>query len=490
MPDATLQSLFPRQPRRIWRVYLLILVGGLLLSTAFYVFGIRPLDDRVRMLHAERIAHDFGDVGRAFDGIVARHLGLAEQVASRTAIRQRQADFLQGRESLDDLAAFALPKLADALKANAEIVGIVRHDPSGRRLFAVGEEIPAALSAACRPGEEDRARPLPLLRTEGQRRFAYCSPIRDDRHGLVGFDVVVADDVAVQALVDTHTGEVIVYALGLDGGELAFRPAVGGDAAMRAVRRADASTPGLTVLRAPTRVPGLSLCSVVDQARFFAPQREQSRLLLLTLAVAAAAILALSVVLMRPIIRSLLDEQHLIEMASFDRLTGLLNWGTFHRVLDHEFARAQRYRRPLSLIMFDIDHFKRVNDTYGHPVGDEVLRAIGRTCSGLFRQTDSWARYGGEEFMAVLPETQEPYAESLADRLRQHIAANPIATAAGMLSVTVSAGVLSCRPGVDGLDKVAIVAEVDKALYASKEAGRNRVTVAVLTGRTDTSPPG
>ena len=111
-------------------------------------------------------------------------------------------------------------------------------------------------------------------------------------------------------------------------------------------------------------------------------------------------------------------------MASFDRLTGLLNWGTFHRVLDHEFARAQRYRRPLSLIMFDIDHFKRVNDTYGHPVGDEVLRAIGRTCSGLFRQTDSWARYGGEEFMAVLPETQEPYAESLADRLRQHISYN------------------------------------------------------------------
>ena len=161
-------------------------------------------------------------------------------------------------------------------------------------------------------------------------------------------------------------------------------------------------------------------------------------------------------------------------MATIDWLTNLYNRRHFFRLGEEEIARARRYRHDISVIMIDIDHFKAVNDTYGHSVGDEVLCAIAKRILAGLRQSDIAGRYGGEEFALVLPETDlESAAEIVAERLRDTIAARPIDTAEGPLHVTISVGVA----GVDVTHENLLdaLSRADSGLYAAKHAGRNKV---------------
>ncbi len=161
-------------------------------------------------------------------------------------------------------------------------------------------------------------------------------------------------------------------------------------------------------------------------------------------------------------------------MATIDWLTNLYNRRHFFRLGEEEIARARRYRHDISVIMIDIDHFKAVNDTYGHSVGDEVLCAIAKRILAGLRQSDIAGRYGGEEFALVLPETDLPSAaEIVAERLRDTIASRPIETAEGPLHITISVGVA----GVDVLHENLLdaLSRADSGLYAAKHAGRNRV---------------
>lgn len=159
------------------------------------------------------------------------------------------------------------------------------------------------------------------------------------------------------------------------------------------------------------------------------------------------------------------------ELARCDGLTGLLNHRVFQEALREEIERTGRYGRAVSLIMFDIDSFKKFNDTYGHQVGDEVLKMVAGTTRGVIRSCDRAYRYGGEEFCILLPECSPANAESVADRLRERVEANR--TVKG-LSVTISLGVSGFRLG-DSAEQM--VRRVDSALYESKDSGRNRVTV-------------
>ncbi|MBI4184049.1 MAG: diguanylate cyclase [Proteobacteria bacterium] len=171
------------------------------------------------------------------------------------------------------------------------------------------------------------------------------------------------------------------------------------------------------------------------------------------------------------------DREVLEGLALRDPLTGLLNRRGFEARLAEEVGRCRRYGRPLSLAMLDLDHFKKVNDTYGHPVGDEVLAAVAARLTAGMRGNDIAARYGGEEFIVLLPETTAEAALTVAERLRRRLAETPVATAAGRaLPVTVSIGV-AAFPGV-GEGAEALIAAADRALYAAKEAGRNRVVRA------------
>lgn len=174
------------------------------------------------------------------------------------------------------------------------------------------------------------------------------------------------------------------------------------------------------------------------------------------------------------------DHAALEEMAIHDGLTGLYNHREFHRLLQAELERSQRYKHPLSLLMLDIDHFKRVNDTYGHQSGDQVLHILADQLRNGIRKVDYAARYGGEEFIIVLPEMIAPDALLVAERLRQSIAAQPITIAQGQviaITITITIGVAAFPDDADSKDK--LIAAADKALYAAKAAGRNRVLRAI-----------
>src|SRR5262249_55684488 len=132
------------------------------------------------------------------------------------------------------------------------------------------------------------------------------------------------------------------------------------------------------------------------------------------------------------LLRKIEDQRaELTRLATVDELTGLFNRRFFLRRLGDEIDRAMRYESPLSLLILDVDHFKRVNDALGHVVGDEVLAALAGVIRSTFRRTDVAARYGGEEFCALLPQTDRGGAEQVAERLRQSFAVQPIELQAG-----------------------------------------------------------
>ncbi|ABD89064.1 diguanylate cyclase (GGDEF domain) [Rhodopseudomonas palustris BisB18] len=158
--------------------------------------------------------------------------------------------------------------------------------------------------------------------------------------------------------------------------------------------------------------------------------------------------------------------------ATTDPLTGLFNRGKFDVVLGYELARAERYGNPLSLIVYDIDHFKEVNDAYGHQAGDRVLVQLSAIVSAAIRQTDLLVRWGGEEFVLVLPDTDGATARLVAEKLRQAIEQSGFDLAG---TITCSFGVSIYVEG-DSVDS--LVARTDNALYRAKMNGRNRVEYA------------
>jgi len=160
------------------------------------------------------------------------------------------------------------------------------------------------------------------------------------------------------------------------------------------------------------------------------------------------------------------------EQATHDSLTGVLNRAAILEVLQRELARCGRDGSSPSLAMADVDHFKSINDTYGHQVGDEILREIIRRMRSQVRPYDSIGRYGGEEFLVVAPNCTPTHALTLAERLRACVANEPFKTDAGMTPITLSLGVVT---GKGKLSVEALFELADEALYRAKQNGRNRV---------------
>jgi diguanylate cyclase (GGDEF)-like protein len=162
-------------------------------------------------------------------------------------------------------------------------------------------------------------------------------------------------------------------------------------------------------------------------------------------------------------------------LAAIDALTGLLNRGSLEGEATRLAARASRSGGNIALILIDVDNFKGVNDRYGHPAGDEVLRQLAALMTIMTRSGDCLGRYGGEEFCMVLPDTSEADAAVLAERLRQRYADLRVAWRGEMLSGSISIGVADAR--LAGVDMATMVAAADKALYQAKGDGRNRVVL-------------
>jgi diguanylate cyclase (GGDEF)-like protein len=165
-----------------------------------------------------------------------------------------------------------------------------------------------------------------------------------------------------------------------------------------------------------------------------------------------------------------LQYEQLQVQARRDPLTGVANRGAYMEAFEAGFAAAQETGRGYALIMADIDFFKKVNDTHGHPMGDEVIKLVAKALGSEVRSSDSVCRYGGEEFLIVLPDAPTEAAVRVAERIRKKIDTPDFAR----IPVTASFGVSSIVFGAESSDE--LIEQADKALYASKEGGRNRVT--------------
>lgn len=164
------------------------------------------------------------------------------------------------------------------------------------------------------------------------------------------------------------------------------------------------------------------------------------------------------------------------ELAFRDGLTNLYNHRYFQETLGKEMARSKRYNRPLSLILFDIDFFKKVNDTYGHPAGDQVLINLAEAISSAVRPNDIIARYGGEEFAVILPETNQTGMKVFAERMRRCVEAVTTTFKDSPIKVTISGGGTEYSPDSE-VSQQELLDTADRGLYMSKENGRNRITV-------------
>jgi diguanylate cyclase (GGDEF)-like protein len=163
--------------------------------------------------------------------------------------------------------------------------------------------------------------------------------------------------------------------------------------------------------------------------------------------------------------------------ATHDHLTSLLNRGTIVDLLEHELARTRREQGCTIVMLCDLDHFKNINDTYGHLVGDELLQEIARRLLGSVRSYDFVGRYGGEEFLLVLNNCKAGQALRRAEHVREAIARQPIATACGPVTATLSLGILASSEWAE-LSTEDLLREADAALYQAKAAGRNCCSLA------------
>jgi diguanylate cyclase (GGDEF)-like protein len=165
--------------------------------------------------------------------------------------------------------------------------------------------------------------------------------------------------------------------------------------------------------------------------------------------------------------------EEIYRLTIVDGLTEIHNKRYMLEYLDRELSRCLRYGRPLALVMFDLDHFKKVNDTFGHFAGDTVLRAVSAVVRDRIRREELFARYGGEEFAIVLPETPRDAALLFAEKVRLLVVENPVAFEAQQIPVTVSLGVGTISPTVKTVPD--LIEAADKNLYKAKNQGRNRV---------------
>lgn len=174
--------------------------------------------------------------------------------------------------------------------------------------------------------------------------------------------------------------------------------------------------------------------------------------------------------------RNIKQTDKLMNLSMTDPLTGVLNRRQYMIASAAELTRTRRYGFPLSVLMIDIDNFKRINDTYGHAVGDLTIRTLASTTRAALRLPDILARYGGEEFVVTMPQTAEPEALRVAERLRQNLGSVEIVTKDGPLTITVSIGLAQWMPGESTIEDV--LDRADKALYVAKHNGKNQVRVA------------
>ncbi|MEY3573007.1 MAG: hypothetical protein RJA77_922 [Pseudomonadota bacterium] len=202
-----------------------------------------------------------------------------------------------------------------------------------------------------------------------------------------------------------------------------------------------------------------------------------------TFSLVIAAILTLAVLLLRVLLKDLNDKSAVLENRSrIDNLTGLLQREAWVTSVEREIETASRDGSVLSIMEIDVDHFKQVNDTFGHGVGDDTLMHLAALCKAAVRETDLWGRLGGEEFVCAMPHTDISLAVEIAERLRASVEHQSCVFGSKAITITISIGLTSLRPSDHlAIDKRTLikdlVREADDAMYVAKQSGRNRCCV-------------
>jgi diguanylate cyclase (GGDEF)-like protein len=466
--------------RSIISLYSLLIASMVCAYFIFYFFGIQPLTKYIYSINQDKIKYDLSKASLAFNCIIDRQKQLALQIASRSVIRENQIAYLENKISKKDLVAHSQSKLADALRASEEILGISRYDPNGSFLFSVGQDIPGFIEKSCISNKyPDDINVFFLKEDTGSKFFAYCSRIIDKDFGVVGFDIVLMSDYEIKNMINKEKNNAFVYIIASDKGEVFYRSGVTEEKVeyklMCSVEEHKKDKKYI-VEKNNTTIPSVKMYSIVDRSIFLSPVKRRLFHLALVLIALSSVSLVVSILIARPIFRSMTEEQRMRRLSQVDVLTGLYNRRALVKFFDKEVSRLKRYGRPLSLVIFDIDHFKKFNDTYGHVAGDQVLRRIGDYCLDFSRKNDIWIRYGGEEFLAILPETDDRAVVSYADRFRVGIENLKIKTCKGPLSVTISGGYHSFSSFGPDVEIDSVVNMIDKALYEAKKTGRNKMT--------------
>jgi diguanylate cyclase (GGDEF)-like protein len=230
----------------------------------------------------------------------------------------------------------------------------------------------------------------------------------------------------------------------------------------------DSGATKLFTVRRLEAYPQLAVAIGLDKKTVMAPVRLRRIVI-----VVACIILCALIILLAQRLRS--ANRNLYRLATTDELTGFANRRHFLTQLDMEIRRATRYPQPLSLAIFDLDHFKSVNDTHGHAAGDAVLRGIATSVQATFRETDMAGWLGGEEFAILMPATDQAGAVAVCDRLRLAVARSMVPIGSATIAVTISIGIGAQRPDDDA---AALLVRTDRALYQAKHNGRNRIEIA------------
>ncbi|QOY96690.1 GGDEF domain-containing protein [Massilia sp. UMI-21] len=272
----------------------------------------------------------------------------------------------------------------------------------------------------------------------------------------------------------THTAAMILSASLLPNGLVLGLPAITG--AMFPLALVEPRLRRVAVMVVPPALLFAALGAAVLPEQVFVSS-------VLVYAVMLALTVAVAVFQGRLLRRKFMAERALTWSVRHDSLCGVLARGYLLELAGHDLALARRHGRPLAIGMLDIDHFKCVNDTWGHAAGDALLRAVSKACAGALRASDYFGRIGGEEFVCVMPETDEVEALACAERMRMAVAAVRLQTPSALVRCTISVGVAQLEHAHADVD--ALLAAADEALYRAKSNGRDRVELARRRGAPD-----
>jgi diguanylate cyclase (GGDEF)-like protein len=507
--DSRIQQLYATREEWI----LTILAGEILILMAFIggLAGFAALQHSLEAQLSESLRLNLANRAQTFDTLLTGSVQTAAVLASRAALVrsvQRAADD-GDPEATAELESSARGFLLLGFKH------IAYRDRTGRVLAQAGDDardpgvallLPndARLAwdergfvlhhrLAMRAGQDavgwlETTQYLPQL-TDGYRDMGTLGQTADSllcaRTGGTGGD-------GLMCFPGRNAAEVALHAGPVDADDPLVLALAGGHGMARFI---DARREQVIAAYSPVGALGLGLMLKVDLRELYAPvRRELEHVLPLLLGLVLLGTLVLSSQV-TPL------ASRLRRLATLDGLTGVLNRATYLRLSEHELDVAKRRHQPVAIVMLDADHFKKVNDTYGHDVGDEVLKLLSATCRSALRAVDVIGRLGGEEFALTLPDTSLEGARLVADRLRQRIAELEVKTKKGRLSFTVSIGIAgypghlapggtssgaasggaaSGAPGAsDTADDVAsLLKTADEALYVAKGSGRNRVVIA------------